>query len=554
MSTDPDSATVVRINGAPGCGKTTTLLEKVEEHRANGTDVSDIYYLTFTRSGRDEVKNRLIETFPDEDEEDVKRRAKTVHGAACSAALQGGVIDDPGEQIIQPGSDDDVYQRFCNRHGLSFSSKERTPLKTAKEGREVNHSGNKLLGIYNWLKYTRKPYKQLTQAPNQRPADYQTTLRLLNAWDAFKRDGDANGRDCRLFEHADYVDEAIDQLLVPDADIFFIDEFQDFSPQEYLLFRTWRDSGLVDRMYIAGDENQSIYSFRAGTPLYFQETDVDETENRTLSYRCPAEIVAVARGVLDGHPETNPNGFQAHDRGGRAERRTVALDTDLADLVRQDIDAHEPNDEDNTVFLLARTNRMAGQIGNVLEEAGIQFSLLGKGGHYQPWSDPLPALYKAMRAIGKGKNVMYSPEIVRARLVEYLPNSKRKAKDALAELAEEADPHAVIPQLDLYYNERERLRNAVEAGDYTDPGAVKVGTIHSAKGLEAPAVHLFDSYTSRLRNSYHSGENAAEEHRLYYVGATRASETLRVINFDELGDHVFPGFRHGLPEAKEAIA
>lgn len=88
-----------------------------------------------------------------------------------------------------------------------------------------------------------------------------------------------------------------------------------------------------------------------------------------------------------------------------------------------------------------------------------------------------------------------------------------------------------------------------------DPAAIKVGTIHSSKGLEAPCTHLFDGYPGRMKREYRNGRNADEEHRLYYVGATRASETLRVItDFDGMGAEVFPAFEGGLPEGRGAKA
>jgi len=58
---------------------------------------------------------------------------------------------------------------------------------------------------------------------------------------------------------------------------------------------------------------------------------------------------------------------------------------------------------------------------------------------------------------------------------------------------------------------------------------VQLGTIHAAKGLEADTVLLFDGYTSQLEDIYADESDVrAEEHRLYYVGATRASEELAV--------------------------
>lgn len=155
--------------------------------------------LTFTNAGRAETEDRLVEMFDaetmsSENRRRVKRRAKTAHGAACSAAVEAGAIDDVTEQVIAPATDTDVYRRFCDRHGLTYARRENNPLKIAYSGRSVEHSGNQLLGINEWLSLTRRPADHLMRAPLTRPADPRRTKALLEAWDEFKRDGDANGR------------------------------------------------------------------------------------------------------------------------------------------------------------------------------------------------------------------------------------------------------------------------------------------------------------------------------------------------------------------------
>ena len=368
-------ATVVRINGCPGGGKTTELFNKVRRHQRDGMEAGDMLYLTFTRTGKSEVADRLLTVF-DGDEDEIGDRAKTFHGAACSVCYHAGVIDDVGEQVIQPGSEvdgEDPYREFCRVRGLAYDDDEKSPL--TNDTANVTNSGNQLFALADWLRYTQNPAEKCNLAPESipLPTSYCRTVELLGEWDRFKQ----REYELPLFEHADYVDEAIERQLVPDVDVLFIDEFQDLSPQEYRLFKRWRDSGEIETIYIAGDANQSIYSFRAGTPRYFVETDTDDTENRTASYRCPEAIVSVARGVLEAHPGTDPNGFAATKDGGHAERRTVEYASDLAEIVRGDVAEHEPNDDENTVFMLARTNRQKWNIGNALSDEGVPFGTSG---------------------------------------------------------------------------------------------------------------------------------------------------------------------------------
>lgn len=145
-----------------------------------------------------------------------------------------------------------------------------------------------------------------------------------------------------------------------------------------------------------------MYSFRAAVPRYFVETDVNQTVNGTSSYRCPEAIVLVARGVLEAHPETDPNGFTAKGDGGHAERRAVGRPGALADLARDDVETHSPNDDGNTVFMLTRTNRQKWNIGGALEDEGVSFSYIGTSEKYQPWRGEMQLIHRGLAAIRDG--------------------------------------------------------------------------------------------------------------------------------------------------------
>ena len=338
--------------------------------------------------------------------------------------------------------------------------------------------------------------------------------------------------------------------------------------QEYLLFKRWRDSTDLDRIYIAGDAAQSVYSFRAAEPDYFRETPVDDEVDLTESRRCPSEIASVAAGVLaTGREDTDAPHIRAKSTGGRAIRERIETPDELAERVIDEVarKEHEPNDDGRSMFLLARTNRQVGRLGRALENAGIPYGVIGTDDTDQPWSAPLPALYKGVQAIARGKDIAYSPSIVRITIEDYYAGSasttaelaERSVDDVINRLT--ADPGAENKD-PLSQRDRDRLRHAVSAGVTPDPGRyserVRVGTIHAAKGLEAPCVYLFDGYTARIRDGYYNdSETAAEEHRLFYVGVTRASETLVVATgYENMGTSVFPGFEHGLPRMTEVVA
>jgi len=97
----------------------------------------------------------------------------------------------------------------------------------------------------------------------------------------------------------------------------------------------------------------------------------------------------------------------------------------------------------------------------------------------------------------------------------------------------------VIPQLALADWRRELLAGALRSGAENAPEDVRIGTIHAAKGLEAPCVLLFPAFSHNQLQRFQNGAEA-EERRLYYVGMTRTSKTLHIVHEYFDGEHEFP--------------
>lgn len=564
--------TVTKLDGAPGVGKTTALFETVDSLAAEGHQLDDILYLTFTRASRQEAIAELRDVFPDAERSDVKKRARTFHGAALVSCLAEDEIEDPEEQIITKEDDEGVYATFCRQQGLDFNPDESDPFQDGAVGNGPDASGNRLFAIAEFLALSRRPIEEFHRAPVASPLSPTTTQEVLEAWDEFK----ASATELPLFEHHDYVERAIETNGGYPTRALFIDEFQDLSPLEYTLYKNWRESGEIENIYIAGDPNQSIYSFREARPYYFENTPVENVTQRKESYRVPAAPARVARGLLDAHPATDPAGFRAA-AGESGTARVVSAESDaaLAQLVRRAIATHDGEQAD--VFLLARTNRHVRSLGASLRREGIPYGTLGSMSDL--WTQTLTRLYRALFRLREGDTV---PAPTVETLLDAGPSSTRDEREAALmdgrliwqDLSEnqhfknedvrQAFPEDVgtlagqLPGLQSY--RREALINALSAETTVPPHSVTIGTIHAAKGLEAPCVLLFDAYSKRVEDAYYSdSETAAEEHRLYYVGATRCSETLAIVR-DHFDGAVFPGFEGTIPtsddgdESNEVVA
>ncbi|WP_256394212.1 3'-5' exonuclease [Natronoarchaeum rubrum] len=564
------------VHGAPGCGKTHTLLDAVEDHATNDDiEMFDVYLANFTNNGREATADDLIERgifdisqYDGIDEDDLRGRCRTLHSIALQCCPE---IENPQEQVISMDEEPDFYGTFCREYGLDFKAEETNPLELIQSGKETTPRGNKLFALDQWLHAQYLPTADRLAKISKAPVDIELpnsrVRELLRAWNKYKRDAELY-----RVEHHDYVDICLEESYVPDVRLLGIDEFQDLSPVEYALFKQWRDSGELDWIYIAGDVNQSIYSFRCASPYYLARTEVDERRYLTDSYRCPEAVSAVARGILEAEDSITRNIFRTATRGhgytpeGAAEMRTITDDERMAETVRSALDTHDdPDDEEKaTVYLLTRTNYQLGILSNTLQRHGVPFDAIGD--KMNPWPEKVVDCLIALRALRRGTPAPQEPVDTLLNVATNSDLRKERFEDAEFDRQFRVDldsdavyfppkikaafpsrsARTIVDVLDLTDYQQDMLRGALESNAAPYPERIQVGTIHEAKGLEAPCVFLFSETTQNILDRYQSGEARAEEHRIYYVGATRASESLHVVDGFFDGPRI-PIFADGLP-------
>lgn len=528
---------VLKIDGSPGGGKTYTLRQKLRAEKRDGADVDDFWWLNFTNSGREDVQDDLPDIFPDADPTDATRRAKTIHGLALSLCIRDGVIghEDIEDVIIEQGGANgdgvDPYAEFCRQRGIPYDADAADPRALLSGEQDTDRPGNKLFAVNDYLRQTCRPPQAAHEAPVETRQSPEAVARLLREWKDYKH----HRFDKRRFEHGDYLREATDLGLTPSTPVLLIDEFQDLAPLEYKLYKQWRDSAAVERVYLAGDPNQSVYSFRGGDPVYFEETDVDETVTLKESYRCPREVAQVGHDILQAHHQTDARGFTGRDTGGRVEWPSLRERGALRDRLIPDTKGH---DADPSVFLLTRTNYQLSRLAGDLRKVGIPFEMLGARGGL--WDGHLGDVKRVLERYRDGKDAFTRQYV--SKLLNTLPDTKDRRREIVAagpsidqeSLAAALDgkaPLEVVGELSVRPWERDALRNALDAPAGITPSDIRLGTIHAAKGLEAPTVYLFANTSEETVKRYNRDDKtAAEEHRAYYVGATRASEALYIVD------------------------
>jgi DNA helicase-2/ATP-dependent DNA helicase PcrA len=569
------------IHGAPGCGKTHSILDAVEHHHEHD-DMGpfEARLANFTNNGREQTADDLIERgifdldALDMEENDLRFICRTLHSIALNCCRNAHPeLHEPKEQIITLQDNWEFYESFCRQWGVSLDKDETNPLRLITDGNEDTAIGNKLFAIDQWLHAMFVPsanrLAHLTKCPVEAALPNSRIREILRAWKEYKQ----NARPHR-FEHHDYVDACLEHDYAPEVRLLCIDEFQDLSPVEYGLFKLWRDSGNIDWIYIAGDINQSIYSFRCATPFYLSATEVDGRQYLTESYRCPRAVSTVAQNILEAEPSITQNVFRTatHANGrvpdGSVSMRSVTSAVELAEEVRNALETHEHPDQDGaaTVYLLTRTNWQLGVLSQALQRRGVPFDALGD--KMTPWPEFAVDCLMALRALRRGSPAPKEPA---NSLIETATNSEKREEllvdadvdwrklrydnttsapvyypEQLKAAFPDRTPTEIIGVLDLPEYQREMLRGALETDAAPYPERVQAGTIHEAKGLESPCVMLFTETTQNINERYETGETRAEEHRIMYVGATRASETLAVLDGFFDGPRS-PIFADGLP-------
>lgn len=317
---------------------------------------------------------------------------------------------------------------------------------------------------------------------------------------------------------------------------FTVDEFQDVSPLQNRLLELW----LGDRqdICVVGDASQTIYSFAGAEQrflLEFERRHPDATVVRLeTNYRSQAPILEAANALMHGRPgalELQP----AREQFTADAPTVTAYDSEteeaagIATAISARITAGASPSE---IAVLYRAHAQSGVLQQALAAEGIATSVLG-GTRFFAMPEVRQAIL-AMRAAAVAPTEQgFLPNVQRVLrelgLTEEPPAAGGAQRDgwearrAILRLAEEAGPDANLRTFSDALMAR--------AKDQHEPTmrTVTLSTLHAAKGLEWPHVHLAGWAEGSLPISYATSFEAIdEERRLAYVGVTRAARTLEI--------------------------
>ncbi|MHB1099503.1 MAG: UvrD-helicase domain-containing protein [Burkholderiales bacterium] len=476
------------------CGKTTRLLEIMEEELARGVRPERLAFVSFTKKAVGEAATRAQTKF------NLSARElpyfRTIHSLAYRllGVTQGEIMQH--KHWAELGS---ALGYTFSRHadmsdGMAPTGRERGDLL-----RFIEQLGRaRCVGLEQQIRDSRE------EVTPQELARYMSTLA------AYKRD-------TGVMDFTDLLERYVAEGQPAPVDVAIIDEAQDLSRLQWKLIK--RAFAGVPRIYVAGDDDQAIFEWSGADVDTFLALK-GEREILNVTHRLPRHLYGYSQMIVSRLSQRFEKKATPRAQQGELHR--------LADWQQA------PIQEGGTWMLLARNSFLLGPVKEWLHGAGLPYATAFG-------SSVVPAHLRAIIAWEKLRKGEAQPAALVREVYDHmnvtrghktLPGVEADRMLTLAELRESHgcltdapwhDALTKIPLRDLTYYRAIKRRGESLAR----PPRIYVGTIHSVKGGEADNVALLPDMTQRTWEGYERERDA--EHRTFYVGATRAKEALWLV-------------------------
>ena len=329
------------ILGPPGTGKTTTLLDLVDQFMKVGVDSKRIGYFSFTRKAAHEAASRAAEKFNLDAKEDLIY-FRTLHSLAFR------LLGIKKERVMKT----EDYREFGLKVGI--------PIKMSfhSENDGVFNSDNEYLRLINKARVMQRDLMDVYD-DNRHTVDVERdTLFLLNQ--ELNRFKEEKG----MIDYDDMLENFITQDVSPSFDVLFIDEAQDLSPLQWRMVRSmWSKS---DKTYIAGDDDQAIFKWAGADVDHFiaLREDVDAVKVLDQSYRIPGgPIHELSQKIIAQVENRYDKEYKPRDEIGKLHR--------YADIAQVDM-------SEGQWLVLTQAHHFLDQVTELCYQQGWYFSYKGK--------------------------------------------------------------------------------------------------------------------------------------------------------------------------------
>lgn len=483
-----------------GCGKTTALMEELESALQESTP-EQIIFTTFTNAGAQEIANRAASKFPQFKEHQF-RYFRTLHSI--------GYRNIPKQNLLSYGD----YIQFSRETGISVNIHSVISAKEASMSQGFN-KGDHLLHLDSLKRQKCLTWEQVAE---QQELTHFSAKEIQKFCETFQK----YRKKVHKYDFTDQLEiflATIDQWNPPLTHLL-VDEAQDLSPLQWKILDAI--SKKVEKVVIAGDDKQAIYSFNGGDP----KTLINKAGTRKIletSYRLPEAVLQYSEKIASRIQHKQDYSCKSNQGDGK-----VAWIVSMQELHKEL--------KEGTWFIIIRNRKFFEQIEHTLSRMGVLF--LSDSGN-SPLDEDLLKAILTWKALCKGY-------LVEAKVVKNIYQRYLRGADTVAygfkktiqqlndddsvnyqELQENFGLRTNLPWDQCFHLEpslRDNLLEIEKNEGLDEKPRVRITTIHAVKGREADNVVLLPDLSHLTMNSYKN--NPDEEHRVFYVGTTRAKKCL----------------------------
>ena len=493
-------AIVKKIMGPPGTGKTYRLVnhylkKELEEYK---TDPEKIAYITFSRAAAGEAEERITELFPD-------AKLKYISTMHAMGMRQSNI--DANTQLLTGKKWNRFKQEYLEWQNISFE----TTVDAAGNPRYQNthlqiiqYSRSKLISIED----------AAVELQKHHDIDVDSTIQLQTDLKSFK-DG------TNMVEFYDMINKFVEEDRCPPLDVIFLDEAQDLSAHQWKFFDYIKSK--CKRAYMAGDDDQTIYGFQGADANCFMAQE-GERDDQKISRRVPKTVHAEAMKILNQLTIRLNKKWIPRDAEGNVYKNYTFDEIDFSA---------------GNWMILARTNKLLINIAEHFYSLGIRFKSKTNTrlpnsvvGAYQVWK----RLNQGAYVSGEEAQTVYQYLLVKkGQVARGFSDGKSLQNEKSVDLQKLKHNHGLLiegdwQQLNIPEQYKEYMITLLERGDdLMKKPKIELLTLHGSKGRECENVCLFPDYGTEGQDEfiYRSAyDDPDPEHRLFYVGTTRAKENL----------------------------
>ena len=505
----------IKIFGPPGTGKTFTLIERVlKKYLRLNYNPENIAFLSFTNKAVNTAVQRAMDAFPQYGDKDFSR-FKTLH-TYCRRYFEEEVFD-PKDCMIDYALQTKIVKRSDKRlSDDNFTYKDWS------------------LGVYSKSRNLLVSPEECYKNESYKRDSLTVYLRKINTYENYKRAGGQRS----FIDFDDMIERAIKEVEFPKLSVLILDEAQDCTPLQWSVI--YKMAAKVDRIYLAGDDDQGIYKWNGADPKYFTKffpgRKVKLRKTRRFGEAIHKFSQIIRRGILDSEEkEYLPSATKGYVKS-YLNFREIPFDK-----------------SEDTWFILGRVHNTVNELRMLAKDAGLYF----KDNHDNKCFDEKQwEAIKAWTKLSNNKSINKKASQNLYRFIREVSDSDYRTDkfwskepdyrdytfDYLKEWCGLDLPNGSQKKHWFWILKRNfkpgqtrnfiRLLRRYGQKQLDQEPKIIIDTIHSVKGDEADNVILYSkaNYPANFRTK--NREEKINEKKVWYTGVTRARKALHLLRSD----------------------